>query len=276
MDKHQRIEAHSTRWRAKLYEIIFEAETSAGKIFDIILLWVILGSVIAVLLESVAPYRLDHGRLLRNLEWIFTLLFTVEYVIRCICVKNPVRYMRSFFGIIDFLSIVPTYLSLILVGAQSLIVIRALRLLRVFRVLKLGRYLSEYETLIKALKASKDKILVFLMVVVTITIIMGTVMYLVEGEENGYTSIPKSIYWAIVTMTTVGYGDISPKTVLGQFLASIIMILGYAMIVVPTGIFSVALSRAVDRDAKMVRCSHCDAKGHLSGAIYCCYCGEKL
>jgi len=276
MKKQEKIEAHKTQWRAKLYEVIFGTETPAGKFFDVILLWAILGSVVAVLLESVAVYRMEHGRLLRYLEWTFTLLFTVEFIVRCICVKNPIRYMRSFFGVIDFLSIVPTYLSLILTGMQSLVVIRALRLLRVFRVLKLGRYLGEYESLIKSLKSSKDKILVFLAVVVTLTIIMGTIMYLIEGEKNGFTSIPKSIYWAIVTMTTVGYGDLAPRSVFGQFLASIIMILGYAMIVVPTGIFTVELSKAAQRDEKEQQCPHCHAKGHFSGAIYCCYCSERL
>jgi voltage-gated potassium channel len=276
MKKEERIEAHATPWRAKLHEIIFEAETPAGKTFDIILLWAILGSVFAVLMESVASLRLQYGPLLRNLEWGFTILFTAEYVIRCICVKKTRHYTRSFFGVIDLLSIIPTYLSLGMVGAQSLVVIRALRLLRVFRVLKLGRYIGEYEALLKAIKASKDKIAVFLVIIITLTVIMGTVMYLVEGEGNGFTSIPKSIYWAIVTMTTVGYGDIAPNTVLGQFLASIIMILGYAMIVVPTGIFSVELSRAADRQVDKKHCPRCQAKGHLSGAIFCCYCGEKL
>lgn len=276
MKQEKKIEAHTTPWRAKLYEIIFEAETPAGKTFDIILLWAILGSVLAVLLESVAFIRTQYGPILRILEWGFTILFTIEYMIRCVCVKKPQRYTRSFLGVIDFLSIIPTYLSLIMVGAQSLVVIRALRLLRVFRVLKLGRYLGEYETLMQAVKASKRMIAVFLLIIITLTVIMGTVMYLAEGEANGFTSIPKSVYWAIVTMTTVGYGDIAPQTVLGQFLASIIMILGYAMIVVPTGIFSVELSKVANTEAQKKSCPHCQAKGHLSNAIFCYFCGKKV
>ncbi len=255
------IQPHATMWRAKLYDIIFEAETPAGKWFDIILLWAILGSVFVVLMESVSGFRAEHGDMLRNVEWLFTILFTAEYVVRCLCIKKPLRYTFSFLGVIDFLAIIPTYLSLFMVGAQSLVVIRALRLLRVFRVLKLGRYLGEFEVLLKAFKASKNKITVFLAVIVTLTVIMGTVMYLVEGEEHGFTSIPKSIYWAIVTMTTVGYGDIAPQTILGQFLASLIMVLGYAIIVVPTGIFSVELSRAAT---------------HSQDAVFCRHCGEKL
>ena len=256
MEQQRKIEAHGTPWRAKLYEVIFEAETPAGKGFDIILLWAIVASVITVLMESVTSLRASHGPLLRGIEWGLTLLFTVEYVVRCLCVKNPGAYARSFFGVIDLLAIFPAYLSLVTLGSRSLSVIRALRLLRVFRVLKLGRYVGEYEALIRAVKASRDKITVFLLVVIVLTVIMGTVMYLVEGEGSGFTSIPKSIYWAIVTMTTVGYGDIAPHTVLGQFLASVIMILGYALIVVPTGIFSMELSRT----AREKKCPNCGEK----------------
>jgi voltage-gated potassium channel len=276
MKQSQKIESHPSAWRAKLYEIIFEAETPAGKTFDIVLLWAIVASIVIVLMESVPALRQEHGPLLRGIEWGLTVLFSVEYAVRCLCVKKPARYARSFFGIIDLLAIVPTYLSVFMVGARSLSVIRALRLLRVFRVLKLGRYIGEYESLLKAVKASKDKITVFLSVVIVLTVIMGTVMYLVEGEGSGFTSIPKSIYWAIVTMTTVGYGDIAPRTILGQFLASVIMILGYALIVVPTGIFSVEFSRTAERENANRQCPHCQADDHLNGAIYCCYCGKKL
>ncbi len=254
------ISAHATPWRAKLYEIIFEAETPAGKMFDVVLLWAILASIVTVLMESVPALRLEHGTWLRGIEWGLTILFTVEYGVRCLCVKQPARYMRSFLGLIDLLAIFPSYLSLVMAGTRSLAVIRALRLLRVFRVLKLGRYLGEYESLLKAIKACKDKIIVFLIVVIVLTVIMGTVMYLVEGEGSGFTSIPKSIYWAIVTMTTVGYGDIAPRTVLGQFIASVIMIFGYALIVVPTGIFSVEFARRSNDEATQKQCPHCGEK----------------
>ena len=200
----------------------------------------------------------------------------IEYALRLYAVYNPRRYATSFFGIVDFLAVIPTYLGLFLVGAQSLLVIRALRLLRVFRVLKLGRYMGEFEVLIKAIKSSRDKILVFLMIVLTLTVIMGTGMYLIEGDENGFTSIPRSIYWAIVTMTTVGYGDLAPKTVPGQFLASIMMILGYAIIVVPTGIFSVELSMAAQSTKDQTVCKSCGAVGHEIDAHHCRICGAEL
>ena len=272
----QQIEPHPNSFRAQIYTVIFKTDTKWGKVFDIILLWAILGSVAAVLLESVAHIGLKYSQLLHYLEWTFTILFTIEYILRCYSVKKPSRYIKSFFGVIDFFAVIPTYLSLILVGAQSLIVIRALRLLRVFRILKLGRYLSEFEILIKALRSSWDKIIVFLSLVVTSTIIAGTVMYLIEGGNNGFTSIPKSIYWAIVTMTTVGYGDIAPHTILGQIVASIIMIFGYAIIVVPMGIFSVELTSATKSSKGSIKCPACGANDHLRAPIYCCHCGEKL
>lgn len=274
--KREPIAPHPVKWRADLYEIIFEAETPVGKTFDILLLWAIFISVFIVIMESVTTFRIRYGNFLHRLEWFFTFIFTIEYIARLVCVKKKRRYVFSFFGIVDFVAIIPTYLAIFLSGAQSLLAIRALRLLRVFRVLKLGRYLSEFDVLIKALKASKDKILVFLMVVMTVTVIMGTIMYLVEGEVHGFTSIPKSIYWAIVTMTTVGYGDIAPQTVIGQMLASLIMIMGYAIIVVPTGIFSVELSLAARSKGASRRCEHCEATGHDEDAIYCRYCGGKL
>lgn len=259
-----------------MYEVIFGAETPAGKSFDVALLWAIFISVFVVLLESVKGIRLRHGPLLHAIEWIFTFLFTVEYVLRLACVKSPRRYAFSFFGMVDFLAVIPTYLGLFFVSAQSLLVIRALRLLRVFRVLKLGRYLGELDILIRACKASRDKILVFLMVVMTITVIMGTVMYLVEGEANGFTSIPKSIYWAIVTITTVGYGDVAPQTVFGQVMAALIMIMGYAIIVVPTGIFSVELSLAARSVNQMKKCPQCGLSGHEDDSLYCRFCGGRI
>ncbi|MGE0269266.1 MAG: ion transporter [Candidatus Omnitrophota bacterium] len=274
--KSRPIEPHAAPWRAELFEIIFGAETPAGKAFDVALLWAIFISVFVVLLESVKGIRLRHGPLLHAVEWSFTFVFTVEYVLRLVCVKRPRRYALSFFGIVDFLAVIPTYLGLFFTSAQSLLVIRALRLLRVFRVLKLGRYLGELDVLIKASKASKDKILVFLMVIMTITVIMGTVMYLVEGEANGFTSIPRSIYWAIVTITTVGYGDIAPQTVFGQVMASLIMIMGYAIIVVPTGIFSVELSLAARSMNLSRKCPRCELSGHEDDSLYCRFCGGKL
>lgn len=273
---HEPIEPHPTPWRSKVYEIIFEAETPLSKLFDVVLLVTIFLSVLVVIVESISSIRINYGAVLRQIEWCFTFIFTIEYVLRIISVKRKRKYIFSFFGVIDFISVIPTYLALFLTGAQSLLVIRALRLLRVFRVLKLGRYLTEFQILIKAINATKDKIFVFLMIVLNITVVMGTVMYLVEGEANGFSNIPKSIYWAIVTMTTVGYGDISPKTDIGQMIASIVMVIGYAIIVVPTGIFSVELSNIARENKESRRCQQCDASGHETDAIFCRYCGAEL
>ncbi len=263
--------------RAKLHEIIFEADTAAGKAFDVGLLLAILISVIAVMLESVDSIRANHGRLIRGAEWFFTLLFTVEYVLRLVSVKRPLRYARSFFGLVDLIAILPTYLSVILPGAQSLLVVRVLRLLRIFRVLKLVSFLGEAEVLLTALRASRPKITVFLGAVLSTVVIMGAVMYLVEGAEHGFDSIPRGMYWAIVTMTTVGFGDITPKTVAGQFIASILMILGYGIIAVPTGIVSVELAAAARQtELNPVACPGCGAQGHDLDAIHCKHCGQKL
>ena len=263
-------------WRHRLHEVIFEADTPAGRAFDIALMIAIVLSVAAVLLESVAGLRARWGGLLRAAEWAFTILFTVEYLVRLSCVRRPMRYARSFFGLVDLLAILPTYLSLLLPGAQSLLVIRALRLLRVFRVLKLARFLGEAQDLTDALRSSARKILVFLLGVLTLVLITGSVLYLVEGEENGFTSIPLSIYWAIVTMTTVGYGDLVPQTVLGKFLASFVMILGYGIIAVPTGIVTVEISRRLSSPISTQACPHCMAEGHVPQARYCHACGEGL
>jgi voltage-gated potassium channel len=263
------------RWRARLHEIIFEADTVAGRAFDVGLLIAILVSVVAVILESVAGIRRQYGDVLRAVEWAITAAFTVEYVLRLLSVDRPGRYARSFFGVVDLLAVLPTYLALAVPATQSLMVIRAIRLLRVFRILKLTHFLAEGQQLVNALRASRRKITVFLGVIVTVVIIVGALMYLIEGEEHGFTSIPISMYWAVVTMTTVGYGDIAPRTPLGQLLAALLMILGYGIIAVPTGIVTVELAtaaRAVSRQA----CPACGAEGHDMDAGHCKYCGARL
>lgn len=263
--------------RQRLYEIIFEADTKEGRLFNVLLLGSILASVAIIILESVESISSRFGGVLRALEWLFTVIFTFEYVARLWTVNNKKRYIFSFFGIIDLLSILPTYLALFFTGAQSLMVIRSLRLLRIFRIFKLSRYVGEGQNLARALKASQHKITVFLMVVLTTVIITGTIMYLVEGPENGFTSIPKSIYWAIVTMTTVGYGDIAPQTALGQTLASVIMIMGYGIIAVPTGIVSAEMVQQKRNERLTTQvCPHCLKEGHDHDAVYCKFCGGVL
>ncbi len=265
-----------TTLRSRLYEIIFEADTPAGKAFDIALLVLIILSVVAVMLESTASVATRYGPWLRSFEWVVTILFTIEYLLRLYCVGRPARYARSFFGIVDLLAILPTYLSLIIPGAQSLLVIRALRLLRVFRVLKLAHFVGEASELRAALRASARKIIVFLGAVLTIVVIVGSMMYLIEGEANGFTSIPVAIYWAIVTMTTVGYGDIAPQTAIGKVLASAIMIMGYGIIAVPTGIVSVELAGVRKQRVTTQACPECGAEGHDTDAVHCKYCGAKI
>jgi voltage-gated potassium channel len=263
-------------WRAHLHEVIFEADTPAGKAFDVALLIAILVSVTAVCLESMEPVRARFGTALRAAEWILTGLFTIEYVLRLMAVRRPLRYARSFFGVVDLLAVVPTYLSVVVVGAQSLLVIRALRLLRVFRVLKLSHLLSEARELNAALRASRAKIIVFLAVVLIIVTILGAAMYVVEGESSGFDSIPRSIYWAVVTLTTVGFGDITPRTPLGQALSVVVMVLGYAIIAVPTGIVTSEITRAHGRRVTTRACPGCGADGHDTDAQYCKLCGAKL
>ena len=262
-------------WRVRLHQVIFEADTPAGRAFDVALLVAILVSVVAVMLESVADIRREYGAILRAVEWTITIAFTVEYVLRLAAVDHPWRYARSFYGIIDLLAIAPAYLALFLPAAQSLVVIRTIRLLRVFRILKLAQFLGEAQQLLQALRASRRKITVFLGAIVSTIIIMGTLMYLVEGEEHGFTSIPTSMYWAVVTMTTVGYGDLAPKTPLGRVLAATLMILGYAIIAVPTGIVSVELAKT-GRGASRQACPACSAEGHDEDATHCKYCGASL
>ena len=232
--------------------------------------------MLTVLLESVSSVRAQYGLELRAIEWLFTLLFTGEYVLRLYSVRRPGRYAASFFGLVDLLAILPTYLSLVVAGTQSLLVIRVLRLLRVFRVLKLAKYLGEANFLLAALRASRAKITVFLGTIMAIVLIVAALMYLIEGEETGFTSIPTAVYWAIVTMTTVGYGDIAPQTVAGQALAAALMFLGYAIIAVPTGIVSVELAGQAPRKVSTQACPSCSAEGHDHDASHCKYCGAKL
>ncbi|MFP2997626.1 ion transporter [Spongiivirga sp. MCCC 1A20706] len=270
-------EKSKASWRHRLHEIIYEADTKVGKTFDIILLWVIILSIILVMLESVPSFDAKYHDQLDIAEWIITILFSLEYIARIVVVKKPTKYIFSFFGIVDLLSTIPKYLSLILGGSQFLVAVRALRLLRVFRILKLVRYIGEAAMLSKALKASKHKIFVFIFSVVILSVILGTIMYLVEGPENGFTSIPRSVYWTIVTLTTVGYGDIAPQTAQGQFIATLVMIMGYGIIAVPTGIVTSELT-AISREEKMntQMCPNCMEGNHVNNAIFCHNCGDRL
>jgi voltage-gated potassium channel len=265
--------------REKLHEIIFEADTPAGKIFDIGLLITIAASVLVVMLESIAPLQKKYSEIFLILEWTFTILFTIEYALRLYSVYRPMKYATSFFGVVDLLAILPTYLSLIVQGTHYLIVIRALRLLRVFRILKLGHFLKEGDVIMKALLASRAKITVFLTFVMLMVVIIGSIMYLIEGDSNdSFSSIPRGIYWAIVTLTTVGYGDITPTTAIGQFFSAVVMILGYAIIAVPTGIVSAEFISEMREDLgnNTQACRYCGREGHADDAVYCKYCGEIL
>jgi voltage-gated potassium channel len=263
-------------WRSRLHEIVFEADTRAGRWFDVLLLAIIGASVLAVCLESVRDFRERYGPELRVAEWVFTAVFTVEYLVRLAAVSRPARYAMSFYGVVDLLAILPTYLSLMVPGTQSLLVIRALRLLRVFRILKLTHFLGEARMLGAAVRGSLRKIIVFLGVVLTVVLIAGALMYVVEGEANGFTSIPLAVYWAVVTMTTVGFGDIVPGTVLGRFIASLLMIMGYGLIAVPTGIVTVELGEAVRNANNTQACPSCGSEGHANDAKFCKYCGGRL
>ena len=267
--------ASRAAWRDRLEEIVFGVETRAGRAFDIVLLVLILLSVATVLLESVPSLRREYFTELRLAEWVFTILFTVEYVLRLICTRQPLHYALSPLGLIDLLAVLPTFLSLVFVGTQSLAVIRSLRLLRAFRVLKLTHYVGEARTLGRALRASRPKITVFLVTVLIVVVIVSALMYLIEGEESGFTSIPVSMYWSIVTLTTVGYGDLAPRTVPGRILASLLMILGYGIIAVPTGIVSAELARAGAHHPRRV-CSECGADTHDPDARHCKFCGGRL
>ncbi|MCB1314568.1 MAG: ion transporter [Leptospiraceae bacterium] len=266
----------SGSWRARLHEIIFEAETEAGRLFDVVLLWAIVLSVVAVILESVRGIRLHAGMLLSILEWTFTGLFTIEYILRIISVRRPLKYIFSFFGMVDLLSILPAYISLFSGQYYYLTIVRILRLLRIFRIFKLARYLGAAQTLLRALRAARPKITVFMGAAFSVVVIIGTLMYVIEGEEHGFTSIPTSIYWAIVTLTTVGYGDITPQTVAGKALAALAMFIGYGIIVVPTGIVSAEFVQFSRQEINTQSCPDCAAEGHAADALFCRHCGARL
>lgn len=264
-------------WKSRLHTIIFESHTRSGKMFDVVLLILILLSILVVLVDSMEEYHNRFGDVFYIIEWAFTILFTIEYIFRIISVRSPGKYAVSYLGIIDLLSIIPTYLSLFFVGAQSLLVLRVLRLLRIFRIFKLNHYLSEMNFLSVALKNSARKISIFMLCVLFLVLIFGSLMYLIEGGTNGFSSIPAGIYWAIVTITTVGYGDVAPVTVVGKMIAGGIMLLGYGIIAVPTGIVTTEMAMAA-REKKMNReaCPNCGKEGHDGDARYCKSCGTKL
>ncbi|PQJ14875.1 ion transporter [Aureicoccus marinus] len=271
--------------RNRLHEIIYEADTPMGKLFDLVLFFLILLSVVVVMLESVGHIDAKYHDLFLKIEWGITLFFTLEYILRIVSVKKPFRYIFSFYGLIDLLATIPLYLSYIFAGSQVLLAVRAFRLLRVFRILKLVKFLGEASQLSKALRASRAKILVFVYTVLILSVIMGTIMYQIEGEESGFTSIPRSIYWTIVTLTTVGYGDIAPQTTLGQFIATIIMVMGYGIIAVPTGIVTVEYAKHSGEKktssesyvhTNTQACPNCSVENHRDGAKYCYNCGDLL
>ncbi len=268
--------------KERLHTVIFEADTRTGKAFDVTLLVFIVASIAIVMLESVNHINTQYGTILRFLEWIITIGFTIEYILRIYVVKRPTKYIFSFFGLVDLISLIPTYLGLFFVSGHYLVVVRSLRLLRVFRIFKLAQFLGESAVLYTALRASRYKISVFLATILMLVIIMGSVMYIIEGgqEGTGFTSIPRSVYWAIVTLTTVGYGDIAPQSAFGQTVAAFIMIMGYAVIAVPTGIVSVELNAAQEasqlKKLNTITCHSCTLEGHDNDAHFCKYCGESL
>ncbi len=266
--------------RHRLHEIIFEADTPAGRLFDLILLVLIALSVLVVVLESIEWVHLAYGRFFIALEWVFTIIFTIEYMLRLYSVKKPLKYATSFFGVVDVLAILPTYLSLFMLGSQHLIIIRALRLIRIFRIFKMGHFLLEGTIILGALRRSRAKITVFMTFVLLMILIFGSLMYVIEGGSNpDFANIPRSVYWAIVTLTTVGYGDITPITPLGQLFSAALMITGYAVIAVPTGIVSaemVSYHKKTKEELSTQVCEHCSREGHDADAKYCKYCGELL
>lgn len=268
--------AATSGWRARWFHIIFDHDDRPSRLFDVVLIVAILSSILITVLDSVAGLHDRATRLFYLLEWIFTLLFTAEYLLRIAVVDRPRAYMRSFFGVVDLLAVLPTYLSLFLVGSQYLLVVRALRILRIFRVLKMTRYINESNLLWSALLRGRHKILVFISTILTLVLIFGALMYLVEGPDNGFSSIPKSMYWAVVTMTTVGFGDITPHTTLGQLLTSVIMLVGYGIIAVPTGIFAAELAAGMREARQRIACPACHLADHETDARYCRHCGTAL
>jgi len=263
-------------WKQRWYEVIFEADTRAGKAFDVLLLIAIFLSVLAIVLESVESIHDRFGALFEFAEWSFTILFTLEYAARIACAPRRRRYVRSFYGVIDLVSILPTYFMVLFPGAQTVAVLRALRLLRVFRVLKLAHMLSEATVLRQAFWASRSKIAVFLAFVAILVVLLGSLMHIIEGPDAGFTSIPQSMYWAVVTMTTVGYGDIAPQSAAGKAIAALVMVIGYSMIIIPIGIVSAELQHAGAKPVTTQVCGHCMKEGHDPDAVFCKYCGERL
>jgi voltage-gated potassium channel len=275
-EKRRGVESPKRGWRGVLHEVIFEADTFAGELFDILLIICIVLSVLGVMLESISGFRTRFGTALMRLEWFFTILFTIEYMFRLISVRKPWRYATSFWGVVDLLGFLPTYLARFVPGSSVLRVVRVLRVLRVFRVLRLTPYMSASSLLKQALISSQRKITVFLVAVMTLVVILGSLMYMIEGEASGFTSIPQSIYWAIVTLTTVGYGDLSPDTPLGKALASVIMIVGYGIIAVPTGIVTAERVHSSYKETSTQACPACSAEGHDKDARFCKLCGSGL
>lgn len=265
--------------RHNLYHIIYQANTPSGKGFDIALIILILLSVLTITLDSVAEFSQQYGELFITAEWVFTILFSIEYLLRIFCIHRPFKYIFSFYGLIDLMAIIPSYISLFIPGSHYLQIIRILRVLRVFRVLKLVRFINQSNLLINALLASRLKITIFLFTISTLLVVFGSAMYLIEGPENGFNNIPVSIYWAIVTLTTVGFGDITPKTDLGRSISAVVMVIGYAIIAVPTGIFTAELSQEMRRQNKRAdqrMCPKCRKTGHEQEANYCIICGTEL
>ncbi len=267
---------HSETLKERLFLVIFGTNTPAGKRFDLLLIVAILVSVSAIFLDSIKIIHDQYSNALLIIEWFFTLIFTVEYLLRLYCSPNPKAYYRSFYGIVDLLAILPSYIALFIPGANLLLIIRLLRVLRIFRILKLLQYTGEANALWRSLLMAKRKVLIFIFSVLIVVTIFGSLMYIIEGPEYGFTSIPRSIYWAIVTVTTVGYGDVTPHTILGQGIAALAMLTGYTIIAVPTGIISAELISEMQRERKAIRCSNCEQSGHDKDAIHCKYCGTLL
>jgi voltage-gated potassium channel len=271
-----RNEAGEGKLRRRIFVVIFQSRTPGGKLFDVLLILSIVASVTAIMLDSVAAIDARYGTFLKRIEWIFTILFTIEYLARLWCVRSARTYATSFYGLVDLLAILPTYLALFITGSGYLLVIRILRILRLFRVLKLARYVTAADALVEAMVQSWRKIVVFLYVIVTLVVIFGSLMFLVEGPENGFTSIPRGVYWGVVTLTTVGFGDIVPHTALGQAIASIVMIMGYGIIAVPTGIYAAELRDVMTRRRTLRKCPECSRTGHDEDADFCKFCGATF